>query len=189
MLLKNLMFMLSPTAEGGVGTSQDESGKQKDDKQDEANVTLTKEELANRYQNKFAEGAKKAQKALLDELGISSVEELKAKLGADNSQEKGTKSEDVEIMKKEIATLKALNTCNELNVRREFQEDVIALIKGKGQEVTQDNIQKVVERHPEWVVKSQEDIAGVKKLGGTDGENKPPKPDEKEQAKALFGLK
>lgn len=177
-----------------------EKNKQEDKKveenQDESTVNLTKEELAERYNNKFAEGARKAEKSILEELGVKSLDELKSKVGVKSTEDVNEKHEasnndntDVEEMKKEIATLKALNACNELSVKKEFQEDVLSIIRGKGLEVTEENIKATVEKHPHFIQKKDEGQSGVNKLGGTNGENKPQPVSELEQARKIFGLK
>jgi hypothetical protein len=92
----------------------------------------------------------------------------------------------VSKLQSELTEMKALNACKDLDVKKEFQPDVIALLKGKGKELTEENINEEVKKHPEWV-KSQEQ-PGARDFGGAAG-NKNTQPNERDQAMAFWGIK
>jgi hypothetical protein len=190
-MLNNLFRVyFSPDDAGGAG--QNDSQNKQNTGANEANggnnnadevVSLKKSELEGRYNNKFAEGAKKAEKSFLDEFGVKSKDELKAKINGNSKPAES--SEELIKVKSELTEMKALNACKDLDVKKEFQPDVIALLKGKGKELTEENITEEVKKHPEWI-KSQEQ-PGARDFGGAAGK-KNPNVDEKEQARKLMGL-
>ena len=128
---------------------------------------------------------KKAEKTLLEEFGVKTKEELKTKL---NPQAKADEpNEDVIKLRKELTEMKALNVCKDEEIKKEYQADVIALLKGKGLELTEENIKAEITKHPEWK-KKEEPTPGAKEFGANGGKKDPGAPDEKEQARKLFGL-
>jgi 3-methyladenine DNA glycosylase AlkD len=122
----------------------------------EENVTMTQKELAEKIQNAFAEGSRKSVKTLFEELGIENKEAIK-KYKEDfelskteiQKREDALKVKDDEIGKRdiELSVLKAekiaLKYTNQENI-----ENVIALIRGKGQEITEANIKIAAELFP-----------------------------------------
>lgn len=126
--------------------------------------------LANR---KFAEGSKKATKELLKKYGVNTVEELDAKINNG-------------VSKDEFETLQAKVICGDLDVKKEFRDDVIAIVKGSGLPITQENVQAVLARHPEWKMASESADNPIQKIGDTGGKDKPEQPNERELARKLF---
>jgi len=108
----------------------------------EETLSLTKTELENRLNGKFGEGAKKAAKELLAELGVKTKEEAIARLAElKEAQEARSKAET------ELSSLKAERMALKYGASADDVEDVVALIKGKGQELTEENIKAAVEKY------------------------------------------
>ncbi len=186
-MLKDLFsrFYLSADDAGGSGSNDNPENENQGgaDANNDDVITLKKSELDQRYTNKFAEGAKKAEKTLLEELGLKSKDELKELLSKTKEEPKA--EETVQQLKAELTEIKALNIIKDEDIKKEYQGDVIALLKGKGLDLTEENIKKEIEKHPEW---KKEASAGAKEFGTAGGKGDPSQPDEKEQAKKLFGL-
>lgn len=116
---------------------------------EEEKITLTQKELDERVKNARAEGSRKSEKALLEELGFESKEAIK-KIKEDvelTKKEKETliaqiKEKETAITQRdtELSTYKAEKVALKLGVGVENVDNVIALVKGKGQELTEENI-------------------------------------------------
>jgi hypothetical protein len=116
---------------------------------EEKTVTLTEKELEQRFTNKFAEGAKREAKRLFDELGVTNLDDLKTKL--ENPEVKA----ELERLKKveddysktavELSQLKAERVAIKLGATAEIAENVVALVKGKGQDLTEENVKSALE--------------------------------------------
>ena len=188
-MLKDLFsrFYLSSDDAGGSGSNDNPENKENQGgagaNNKEEIVTLKKSELEQRYTNKFAEGAKKAEKTLLEELGLKSKDELKELLSKIKEEPKA--EETVQQLKAELTEIKALNIIKDEDIKKEYQGDVIALLKGKGLDLTEENIKAEIAKHPEW---KKEASAGAKEFGTAGGKGDPSQPDEKEQARKLFGI-
>lgn len=116
----------------------------------EEKITLTPKELEEKIKNAFAEGSRKSTKTLFEELGFESKEALKkfkeeSELTKAEIQKRdeALKLKEQEISKRdtELSTLKAEKIALKYTTQDNV-ENVIALIRGKGQEVTEDNIKE-----------------------------------------------
>jgi len=103
----------------------------------EETVTLTKKEFEQRLNGKFGEGAKKELKRVLDELGVKSYDELKTKL---------TDTSELQTAKTRVTQLEAERLAIKNGATVDEAEDAIALLRGKGQELTEENIKNAVAR-------------------------------------------
>lgn len=126
-------------------------------------ITISKSKYEQKLQEKYAEGARKAAKG-----------------------QEGVKPDDeiVEI-KKELDNYKALNLASDFNIKPEFKDDFVAILKGKGLEINQENAKALADKHPEW--KNTSANSGFK-IGSDGGENNPTEKSETERAAALFRL-
>lgn len=121
---------------------------------------------------KFAEGANKAEKNIFAKFGVSSMEELEKKVNGSVSQT-------------DYETLSAKVICSDLDIKKDYREDVIAIVKGKGLPITEESFKSVLSSHPEWKNDSEENSKTVK-IGALGGKDKPDAPDERELAKKIF---
>lgn len=98
-------------------------------------LELDEKDFEQRLNNKFAEGAKKAEKNFLDELGYKSKEELSEviKLAKDVETKYQTALSELNQLKAERMAIRLGSTA-------EVAENVVALLKGKGQEISEENI-------------------------------------------------
>lgn len=154
--------------------------KQEEVKEEKA---TNKEDLEQAYKNKFAEGARKATQKFLEELGVKSIEEAKELL-----QKPKTNDSELESIKTELKQLQALKQLNDLNVDKQYQEDVIALIKGKGKEVNEESIKEIISKYPSWTTTSKDNKQKIERIG-SDGNTNVPEVSEEELANKLFGIK
>ena len=128
--------------------------------------TFTQEEvdklLAETKKNAIAEGMRKASKQQQTQTN-DELENLKASLN-----EKDTliaeKQNQMDDLTKELTAIKQVNKMNELGIDRQYQEDLIAIIKGKGEELNEETITAYAEKHPEWQVEKE---IGIASLGQT----------------------
>lgn len=186
-LLENTLFYSDG---GGGGASDpanpDDKGKGADPKGNEETITLTKTEYEAKLNQKYAEGARKAKEGKLEpnpNPEQKDTADLNKNVSADNELlAKVTKMEE------ELATHKAMNYATDNNIKPEFKEDLVAIIKGKGLEATPENVKKEADKHPEWKYSADGENGGVKPLGSTGGANTPPAVSEREAAAKLFGL-
>lgn len=123
-------------------------------------------------QRKYAEGAKKATKALFDKYGVKDESELDAKVNG-------------AISKADFDSLNAKVICSDLGVSKEYRDDVIAIAVGLGKPITEESIKEILSRHPEWTSASDAN-SPIKKLGDATGKDKPAEPNERELARKLF---
>lgn len=109
---------------------------------------------------KFAERAERARKAererILTELGVNSLDELKAlKPASKEENDRLSKLESsLETMKRENVFLKA-------GVDEKSADDVARYIKGGGEDFTLEAVNKALERNPQWKSGYQNTIRGV----------------------------
>lgn len=186
-LLENTCFF-DANGEGGNGgaggtNSTDDKGNENKEGDDsssgEETITLKKSEYEEMLKNKFAEGVRKAQQGKLDDKKDDTNENKNKVNNTDN---------DILSIKQELELLKAEKIAGKLGIKPDYQEDLVALVRGKGLELTEENLKKEAEKHKEWLLSNDGSTGGVKKLGSTDGETNPPVPNEEEQAKKLFRL-
>lgn len=187
-LLENTCFFDANGEEGGNGgaggtNSTDDKGKENKEgngsSSGEETITLKKSEYEEMLKNKFAEGVRKAQQGKLDDKKDDTNENKNKVNNTDN---------DILSIKQELELLKAEKIAGKLGIKPDYQEDLVALVRGKGLELTEENLKKEAEKHKEWLLSNDGSTGGVKKLGSTDGETNPPVPNEEEQAKKLFRL-
>jgi len=117
--------------------------------------TYTQEEVEQIKKNAIAEGMRKASKQAESQTN-EELDKLKA-----SYSESQSKLEDTQ---KELTAIKQVNKMNELGIDKNYQEDVIALIKGKGLEVNEETIADICGKHPEWKADKQ---LGVGSMGQT----------------------
>jgi len=98
-------------------------------------LELDEKDFEQRLNNKFAEGAKKAEKNFLEELGYKTKEELSEVIK--NAKEVETK---YQATLSELNQFKAERMAIKLGANAEVAENVVALLKGKGQEISEENI-------------------------------------------------
>lgn len=187
-LLGNACFFAATGGEGG-GASEaandkkekegEESKEGNDSSSGEETITLKKSEYEEMLKNKFIEGVRKAQQGKLDDKKDDTNENKNKVNNTDN---------DILSIKQELELLKAEKIAGKLGIKPDYQEDLVALVRGKGLELTEENLKKEAEKHKEWLLSNDGSTGGVKKLGSTDGETNPPVPNEEEQAKKLFRL-
>lgn len=109
-----------------------------------------KEKLDEARKNGYAEGQRKASKNVNTDLSNEN-QELKTRL---------TQIEN------ELAMQKHFQKLNELNVIEAKKGDVLDLLRGKGLELNEENITKVVEAHPEWITPKEK--KGIVEMGQKD---------------------
>lgn len=120
-------------------------------------ITLPKAEYEELLKNKYAEGARKTEKTLQEQI---------AALQAENQ---ALKAREI------AATL----------VMPEYVDDLVALTKGKGLEVNEANLKEVASTQWAWL-KSAETIVKEQSKMGASGSDLPPTPDERAAANELF---
>ena len=108
-----------------------------------------KEKLEEARKNGFAEGQRKASKNVNE----------------------GLKNENTELMNRlatlenEILMQKHFAKLGELNVKEANKQDVLDLLRGRGLEINEENISKIVIAHPEWIIPKEKN--GVVEMGQT----------------------
>lgn len=120
-------------------------------------ITLPKTEYEELLKNKYAEGARKAEKSLQDQIAALQVEN------------QALKAREV------AATL----------VDPQYVDDLIALTRGKGLEVNEANLKEVAAKQPAWQKSTEEILQGQARMGAS-GDNTPPALDERAAFKNLF---
>ena len=133
------------------GGTTNEENQPKTYTQEEFDKAL-KEKLDEARKNGFAEGQRKASKNVNE----------------------GLKTENQELMSRlanlenELAMQKHFQTLNNLNVIENKKSDVLDLLRGKGLEINEENISKIVKDHPEWITpKEQKGIVEMGQTGNT----------------------
>lgn len=106
-----------------------------------------KEKLEEARKNGFAEGQRKASKNVNEGLKNEN-QELASRIAT---------LENEILMQKHFAKL------GELNVKEANKRDVLDLLRGRGEEINDENIAKVVEAHPEWKIPKEKN--GVVEMG------------------------
>lgn len=154
--------------DGGEPAKTDETPEEKEAKEGEQEpakteepkiemITLPKTEYEELLKNKYAEGARKAEKSLQDQIAALQVEN------------QALKAREV------AATL----------VNPLYVDDLIALTKGKGLEVNEANLKEVAAHQPAWQKSTEEILQGQARMGAS-GDNTPPALDERAAFKKLF---
>ena len=154
--------------DGGEPAKTDETPEEKEAKEGEQEpaktkepkiemITLPKTEYEELLKNKYAEGARKAEKSLQDQIAALQVEN------------QALKAREV------AATL----------VNPLYVDDLIALTKGKGLEVNEANLKEVAAHQPAWLKSPEEVLQGQARMGAS-GDNTPPALDERAAFKKLF---
>lgn len=154
--------------DGGEPAKTDETPEEKEAKEGEQEpakteepkiemITLPKTEYEELLKNKYAEGARKAEKSLQDQIAALQVEN------------QALKAREV------AATL----------VNPLYVDDLIALTKGKGLEVNEANLKEVAAHQPAWQRSTEEILQGQARMGAS-GDNTPPALDERAAFKKLF---
>ncbi len=88
---------------------------------------------------------------------------------------------ELETYRGEVATLREQVAFNEYNIDPERYEDIRIYFKGKGLDLTPENLKAEVESHKEWVNKTN-----IEKVGADNPQA--PKTNEREEAFKLFGV-
>ena len=154
--------------DGGEPAKTDETPEEKEAKEGEQEpaktkepkiemITLPKTEYEELLKNKYAEGARKAEKSLQDQIAALQVENQ---------------------------ALKAREVAATLVVPL-YVDDLIALTKGKGLEVNEANLKEVAAHQPAWQKSTEEILQGQARMGAS-GDNTPPALDERAAFKKLF---
>lgn len=136
--------------------------------EEKATRTYTQEEVEQIKKNAIAEGMRKATK----QQATQNNEELE-KLNASLSEKDNLIAErekQLEESQKELTAIKQVKKMDDLGIDRKYQEDVIALIKGHGDEVNEETISLIAENHPEWKVDAE---IGIGQLGQTRPQSNP----------------
>ena len=122
--------------------------------EEKATKTYTEEEvkqlLAETKKNAIAEGMRKASKSQ-EASNNEELEKLNASLSEKDNllAEKETQMNELNA---ELTAIKQVNKMNDLGIDKKYHEDIFALLKGKGMEITEENITEIAEEHPEWKV-------------------------------------
>lgn len=125
-----------------------------------------KEKLDEARKNGFAEGQRKASKNVNEGLKTE-------------NQELITRLNQIES---ELAMQKHFQKLNELNVIEAKKSDVLDLLRGKGLEINEENISKIVAEHPEW--QTPKEKKGIVEMGQNNNGTKENQ-DQLEQKKML----
>jgi len=154
--------------DGGEPAKTDETPEEKEAKEGEQKpaktkepeietITLPKTEYEELLKNKYAEGARKAEKSLQDQIAALQVENQALKA-------------------REVAATLVVSL---------YVDDLIALTKGKGLEVNEANLKEVAAHQPAWQKSTEEILQGQARMGAS-GDNTPPALDERAAFKKLF---
>lgn len=161
---------------------QEENSKVDEDVNEENPQSLkpqeTKEVNNDLATRKFAEGAKKKEREIFTALGVQSLDEAISLLT------------EAKKNAEELPKLAAKSICVDLNVRKEYQEDVIDICKGKGLAITEENIKAILSKHKGWCFNPKEEDArttrNIFEVGAVGGKGQPEDTAEREQVKRLF---
>lgn len=173
---------------GASGTGENEDGKEDNEKggnNDEETITMTKAEYEAKLNQKFAEGARKAAKG---GDGNNPNNPQNTKPGENSSENKGNNNDEIVSIKNELEILKGEKLALKQGVKPDYAEDAVAILKGKGLEISEANMKAIVEKHPEWKMSNDTQGSGVAPLGSTGGKSNPPAVNEQEQAAKMFGF-
>lgn len=108
-----------------------------------------KEKLDEARKNGFAEGQRKASKNVNEGL-------------KNENQELANR---IATLENEILMQKHFAKLGELNVKEANKRDVLDLLRGRGEEINEENIAKIVEAHPEWKMPKEKN--GIVEMGQT----------------------
>jgi hypothetical protein len=114
----------------------------------EEEVKLSKKDFDTRLKNKFIEGQEKAKKDFLEKNGIESIDDLK-KFKEENEltkKEFETLKEQFNTSNQELSKLKAERVALKYVKNIDDAEDLVALVRGKGLELTEENLKVVAEK-------------------------------------------
>ena len=131
--------------EKGLPENENQEDGQQEDEEEEL-IAIPKSKLEQLRKNAFAEGQRKASKK--EPQVDTEKEDLKRQLAERDAQ---------------LNAFKITIKMDTLGVQKERQEDLVAILKGKGIEVNEENISKEAEGHPEWI--TTPDKKGVEQLG------------------------
>jgi len=124
--------------------------------------TYTQEEVEQIKKNAIAEGMRKATKQQANQ-NNEELDKLNASLSEKDSLI-AEREKQLEESQKELTAIKQVNKMSELGIDKKYQQDVIALIKGRGEEVNEESIVAMCEAHPEWKVEIE---TGINSIGQT----------------------
>ena len=147
---------------------------------------FTEEEVAEIKKNAIAEGMRKASKKQ-ETQSNEELENLKSSLNEKESLI-AEKQQQMDELNQELTAIKQVKKMDDLGIDRKYQEDVIALIKGKGLEVSEETISEIAENHPEWKIDAE---IGVEFMGQTKPQANPydeAKAREEKEIKKAFRL-
>lgn len=130
------------------GGTTNEENQPKTYTQEEFDKAL-KEKLDEARKNGFAEGQRKASKNVNQDLKNENQDLMNRLATLENEI----------LMQKHFAKL------GELNVKEANKRDVLDLLRGRGEEINEENIAKIVEAHPEWKIPKEKN--GVVEMGQT----------------------
>ena len=130
--------------------------------------TYTQEEVEQIKKNAIAEGMRKATKQQANQ-NNEELEKLNASLSEKDSLI-AEKENQMNELNAELTAIKQVKKMDDLGIDRKYQEDVIALIKGHGDEVNEETISLIAENHPEWKVDAE---IGIGQLGQTRPQSNP----------------
>lgn len=108
-----------------------------------------KAKLDEARKNGFAEGQRKASKNVNEGLKTENQDLMNRLATLENEL----------LMQKHFAKLSALN------VKENNKQDVLDLLRGRGLEINEENISKIVEAHPEWITPKEQ--KGIVEMGQT----------------------
>jgi len=144
----------------------------------ETEKTYTKQEFDSLFNTKVQERLAKKDRSILDKYGVASYEELDSKF---------SKFDELSSKNKELATTLAFK---ENNIVPERYDDIKAIFKGKGLELTKENLVSQLETHPEWLGEKKRDSStSIEKVGSSKESSMSNDESEKNMASKLFGIK
>ena len=130
--------------------------------------TTNEENQSKTYtEEEFNKAVEEAVKQKLDEARKNGFAEGQRK--ASKNVNEGLKTENQELLTRlnqiesELAMQKHFQKLNELNVIEAKKGDVLDLLRGKGLEINEENITKVVDEHPEWITPKEK--KGIVEMG------------------------
>lgn len=132
---------------GGTTNAENQPKTYTEEEFNKAVEEAVKAKLDEARKNGFAEGQRKASKNVNDGLKTEN-QELLTRLASIES---------------ELAMQKHFQKLNELNVIETKKSDVLDLLRGKGLEINEENISKIVAEHPEW--QTPKEKKGIVEMG------------------------
>lgn len=139
--------------------------------------TFTQEEL----NAIIGERLERSNKKILEKYGVSSFEELDAKIEKANGYDDLAKSKaDVDALYNELVKQHAYAVNN---INSERINDIEAILGSKGLQINDENLKAEIVNHPEWV----KQVKKITKLS-VEKDNNDNKPNEKELVNKYFGV-